>query len=100
MKKNAIYLLALLLWAAAFTMIALAIDLKAIIKEYAIGWGTLTLINAGIAQGKNKSGLLWFIVSLFLGPVATLLLVITKKESSIQEEKHMRKHLLPNKTQK
>jgi hypothetical protein len=23
---------------------------------YAVGWGTLSLINAGLAQGKNRSG--------------------------------------------
>lgn len=44
--------------------------------EYGIGWGTLALINAGLAQSKNKSGLLWFIVSVFLGPIATFLLVV------------------------
>ena len=33
------------------------------------------LINAGLAQGKHRSGLLWFIVSLLLGPLATLLIV-------------------------
>jgi len=43
--------------------------------DYAIGWGTLALINAGIAQGKNRSGLNWFLISLILGPIATLLLV-------------------------
>lgn len=43
--------------------------------DYAAGWGTLALINAGLAQGKNRSGLNWFLVSLLLGPVATLLLV-------------------------
>ena len=43
--------------------------------EYAIGWGTLALINAGIAQGKNRSGINWFLVGLFLGPVATFILV-------------------------
>lgn len=42
---------------------------------YALGWGTLTLINAGIAQGKNRSGLNWFLISWLLGPVATFLLV-------------------------
>lgn len=46
---------------------------------YVVGWGTLTLINAGIAQGKNRSGLLWFFLSLFLGPLATLILVILDK---------------------
>jgi len=42
---------------------------------YAVGWGTLALINAGIAQGKNRSGLIWFLLSLLLGPIATFLLV-------------------------
>jgi hypothetical protein len=43
--------------------------------QYAVGWGTLALLNAGIAQGKNRSGLLWFLASLFFGPLATFLLV-------------------------
>jgi hypothetical protein len=43
--------------------------------QYAVGWGTLALINAGIAQGKNRSGLNWFLISLLLGPVATFLLI-------------------------
>jgi len=42
---------------------------------YVVGWGTLALLNAGIAQGKNRSGLNWFLLSILLGPVATLLLV-------------------------
>jgi hypothetical protein len=44
--------------------------------EYAVGWFTLALINAGLAQGKGRSGLAWWVVSLFLGPVATLLIVL------------------------
>jgi hypothetical protein len=44
-------------------------------RTYAVGWGTLALINAGIAQGKNRSGLNWFLISLLLGPIATFLLV-------------------------
>ncbi|MGP1664697.1 MAG: antitermination protein NusB, partial [Rhodanobacter sp.] len=28
-----------------------------------VGWGTLALINAALAQGKNRSGLVWFLVS-------------------------------------
>jgi hypothetical protein len=39
-------------------------------------WALLTLINAGLAQGKGRSGLNWFLLSLFLGPVATLLIVL------------------------
>jgi hypothetical protein len=45
-------------------------------SEYAIGWGTLSLINAGLAQTKNRSGLGWWLASLFLGPIATFLIVI------------------------
>jgi hypothetical protein len=45
-----------------------------------VGWGTLSLINAGLAQSKNRSGLVWWAVSLFLGPLATLLIVILPKE--------------------
>ncbi|GAB3823547.1 hypothetical protein [Hymenobacter jeollabukensis] len=43
--------------------------------EQTFGWGTLALLNAGLAQSKGRSGLNWFLLSLLLGPVATLLLV-------------------------
>jgi len=43
---------------------------------YYVGWGTLALINAGLAQAKQRSGLLWFLLSLFLGPIATLIIVL------------------------
>jgi hypothetical protein len=36
--------------------------------EFVVGWGTLSFINAGLAQSKNRSGLLWWLASLFLGP--------------------------------
>ena len=44
--------------------------------DYAIGWGTLALINAGLAQSNNRSRLNWFLASLILGPVATALIVV------------------------
>jgi hypothetical protein len=44
---------------------------------YYAGWGTLALVNAGLAQGKNRSGLNWFLLSLLLGPLATFFLVIS-----------------------
>ncbi|MEY4484029.1 MAG: hypothetical protein RL693_1481 [Verrucomicrobiota bacterium] len=47
--------------------------------EYAIGWGSLALINAGLAQAKNRSGLAWFLLSLLLGPIATFLIVVFEK---------------------
>lgn len=40
------------------------------------GWGTLSLINAGLAQAKLRSGFLWWLLSLFIGPVATLIIVL------------------------
>jgi len=47
-----------------------------------VGWGTLALINAGLAQGKNRSGLLWFLLSVLFGPFATLALVLMPKARS------------------
>ena len=44
-------------------------------KESTIGWSTLALINAAIAQSKKRSGVNWFFISLLIGPLATLLLV-------------------------
>ncbi|MBU2886340.1 antitermination protein NusB [Gilvimarinus agarilyticus] len=55
------------------------VDFLAQSGGYAVGWGTLALINAGIAQGKNRSGLAWFLLSILLGPIATLILVILDK---------------------
>ncbi len=45
------------------------------VEGFAVGIGTLALINAGLAQSKRRSGLLWFLLSLVLGPVATFCLV-------------------------
>ena len=39
-------------------------------------YSSKALINAGLAQGKGRSGLIWGVVSIFLGPLATLLIVI------------------------
>lgn len=44
--------------------------------EYAVGWFTLSLINAGLAQSKGRSGFLWWLASLLLGPIGTLLIVV------------------------
>jgi hypothetical protein len=45
-------------------------------SEWFAGWGTLALINAGLAQSKHRSGLVWFLLSLILGPFATLVIVL------------------------
>jgi hypothetical protein len=46
---------------------------------YVVGWGTLALINAALAQGKGRSGMNWFLASLALGPIATLAIVAIGK---------------------
>jgi hypothetical protein len=44
--------------------------------EFAVGWLTLALINAGLAQVKGRSGLGWWFGSMFLGPICTFLIVV------------------------
>jgi hypothetical protein len=46
------------------------------LDRWVAGWGTLALINAGLAQAKHKSGLLWFLLSLIGGPIVTLIIVV------------------------
>lgn len=50
-------------------------------QGYTVGWFTLALINAGLAQGKNRSGVNWFLASVLLGPLATLAIVILDKRA-------------------
>lgn len=45
-------------------------------NEWFAGWGTLALVNAGLAQAKHRSGIAWFVASIFLGPLATLCIVL------------------------
>jgi len=44
--------------------------------NFFVGWGTQSLINAGLAQSKGRSGLIWCLISLVLGPIATFLIVV------------------------
>ena len=62
------------------------IDAFIVSNRFFVGWGTLALINAGLAQGKGRSGLNWFLVSLLLGPIATFLVVIMEKLPEAFEE--------------
>jgi hypothetical protein len=50
--------------------------------QFVAGWGTLSLVNAGLAQTKNRSGLLWWVFSLLLGPLATFLIVLLPRVES------------------
>jgi hypothetical protein len=53
-----------------------AVQMGTLPTQYAVGWFTLALINAGLAQAKGRSGLAWCAGSLLLGPIATLLIVV------------------------
>lgn len=59
---------------------------------FAVGWFTLALINAGLAQSKGRSGLGWWFGSLFFGPICTFLIVVLdpkepQRLSPIQERR-------------
>jgi len=58
------------------------VDVEIVRTGYVVGWGTLSLINAGLAQSKRRSGLIWWLLSLLLGPIATLLIVVLPPASS------------------
>lgn len=47
-------------------------------ENYAVGWGTLVLINTALANVDGRSPLLYFIGSLFFGPLITFILAVTK----------------------
>ncbi|WP_345763237.1 hypothetical protein [Diaminobutyricibacter sp. McL0608] len=40
------------------------------------GWLALALVNAGLAEQKNRSRWNWFVISLLIGPLATAMIVI------------------------
>jgi hypothetical protein len=48
---------------------------------YGTFWFSLALINAALAQLQGRSGLLWFLLSLVIGPFATLILVLQYKKT-------------------
>lgn len=48
-------------------------------SSIALTWFLLALIAAGIAQGMNRDGFTWFLVTAVLGPIGLFLLVISGK---------------------
>jgi hypothetical protein len=48
--------------------------------QFVAFWAILALVNSGLAQSKNKDGLTWFVVSVVFGPLATLFIVVSKKD--------------------
>jgi hypothetical protein len=48
-------------------------------SAYYLGWGTLALINAALANIDGRGPLKYFLGSLFLGPLITLLIAATRE---------------------
>ena len=48
--------------------------------QYFIGWGGLAVINAALANIDRRSPLKYFIGSLFLGPLITVVLAATRED--------------------
>jgi len=49
--------------------------------NYVLGWGSLALINAAIANVDGRSPLKYFLASLLFGPLVTLVLAATREQS-------------------
>jgi hypothetical protein len=56
---------------------------------FSAAWFTLSLINAGLAQSKGRSGASWWLVSLFIGPFATFLIVASPPVEPGTQERRM-----------
>jgi hypothetical protein len=44
--------------------------------NFFVDWGALSFIGAGLAQSKGRSGLVWVLLSLLVGRIATFLIVV------------------------
>jgi len=50
--------------------------------EYFVGWGGLALINAALANIDGRGPLKYFLGSVFLGPIVTVILAATKEDGN------------------
>lgn len=50
--------------------------------EYFVGWGSLALINAALANVDRRSPLKYFLGSLFVGPFVTIVLAVTREDQT------------------
>jgi hypothetical protein len=50
-------------------------------------WASLALVNAGLAQAEGRSRWYWFLFALFLGPLATLFIVVWPPLSRTETKK-------------
>ena len=51
-------------------------------EAIALGWGSLALINAALANIDRRAPLPHFLASLFLGPFITLLIASTREDEA------------------
>jgi hypothetical protein len=51
-------------------------------SEYFVGWTGLALINAALANIDGRSPLKYFLGSVFLGPIITMILAATRESSA------------------
>lgn len=51
-------------------------DIAALSSTVSAMWLSVALLAAGFAQTRNRSGLAWFLLTTFLGPIAAFLLVV------------------------
>lgn len=45
---------------------------------YAVGWGTLSIVNAGFAEQKGRGKFSWLLLSFLFGPLATAFIVFSE----------------------
>ncbi len=50
--------------------------------EYVVGLGGLAIINAALANLDHRSPLKYFLVSLLLGPIITIILAVTREDKN------------------
>ena len=74
--RIAVIIFAFIIWIAALVILQIAVDFRRFIAHVSIGILLLAIIDAIIAKNKNKSGLLWFLLTIILGPLATLILIL------------------------
>ena len=48
--------------------------------RFAAGWGSLAMINAGLAESKGRSPINWAVLSFIGGPIATFWLVFLSSD--------------------
>jgi hypothetical protein len=54
-------------------------DTSTLLSQNSGWWLALALVNAGLAESKGRRRLLWFVLSLFLGPLASFLIVVWRR---------------------